>query len=134
MSCISVKQEANKEQLQVKLKELAEEISDDLAALDDEQRKMLLSDFVSDLFLATAERRQKEERRQRQAEGIAAAKARGVHFGRTRKALPDNFDEIHQAWRGGQMNLQQAADACGMPQGTFYGIVKRREQAGSCAG
>ena len=134
MSCISVKQDIDKNQLQAKLKGLAAEISSDLAALDDEQGKVLLSDFVSDLFLATAERRQKEERRQRQAEGIAAAKARGVRFGRTGKTLPDNFEEIHQAWRGGQMNLQQAADACGMPQGTFYGIAKRREQAGSCAG
>lgn len=134
MSCISVKQEADREQLQVKLKELVTEISSDLSALEDEQSKMLLSDFVSDLFLATAEQRQKRERRQRQAEGIAAAKARGVRFGRTGKPLPDNFDEIRRAWRGGQMNLQQAADACGMPQGTFYSVVKRREQTESCAG
>ncbi|MBD5169558.1 MAG: DNA recombinase [Oscillibacter sp.] len=129
MPYISVDPEANQKQLQKKLKELAEDISSELAILDEEQSKVLLSDFVSDLFLATAERKRKEERRQRQAEGIAAAKARGVRFGRTGKALPDNFDEIHHAWRGGQMNLQQAADACGMPQGTFYGIATRRERA-----
>ena len=131
MPCISIHTEASQERLQTKLKELAEEISSELAGLDDEQSKLLLSDFVSDLFLATAERRRREERRRRQAEGIAAAKARGVRFGRTGKALPDNFDERRRAWRGGEMNLQQAADACGMPQGTFYGIVKRREQAES---
>lgn len=134
MPCVPINPEANQERLQAKLKELAEEISFELDGLDEEQRKVLLSDFVSDLFLAAAERKRKEERRRRQAEGIAAAKARGVRFGRTGKALPDNFDEIHQAWRGGQMNLQQAADACGMPQGTFYGIAKRREQTDSCVG
>lgn len=134
MPCVPINPEANQKRLQTKLKEIAEEISFELDGLDEEQRKVLLSDFVSDLFLAAAERKRKEERRRRQAEGIAAAKARGVRFGRTGKALPDNFDEIHQAWRGGQMNLQQAADACGMPQGTFYGIAKRREQTDSCVG
>ena len=134
MPCVPVNPEANQKRLQTKLKEIAEEISFELDGLDEEQRKVLLSDFVSDLFLAAAERKRKEERRRRQAEGIAAAKARGVRFGRTGKALPDNFDEIHQAWRGGQMNLQQAADACGMPQGTFYGIAKRREQTDSRVG
>ena len=58
--------------------------------------------------------------RQRQAEGIAAAKARGVRFGRPPLPLPDNFHMLHQAWRGQKITLRQAARACGMPTGTFY--------------
>ena len=63
MPYVSVNPE--KELLQAKLKELAEEISEDLSALEAEQGKELLSDFVSDLFLAAAKRRQQQERRQR---------------------------------------------------------------------
>ena len=133
MSCVSVKQEADKEQLQMKLKELAEEISDDLAVLDDEQRKMLLSDFVSDLFLAAAERKRKEDHRQKQAEGIAAAKAKGVRFGRTRKPVPANFDEVQRAWRGRELSLREAADMCGLSQSTFYAMAVRKEQTESAS-
>ena len=133
MSCVSVKQEVDKELLQARLKELAEEISDDLAALDDEQRKMLLSDFVSDLFLAAAERKRKEDRRQKQAEGIAAAKAKGVRFGRTRKPVPDNFDEVQRAWRSRELSLREAADLCGLSQSTFYAMAGRKEQAESAS-
>ena len=56
----------------------------------------------------------------RQAEGIAAAKARGVKFGRPHKPLPDNFYESNCAWRCNEMTLRQAAKACGMPLSTFY--------------
>ena len=123
----------NKEQLQEKLKILALEISSDLSSLETAQSKELLSDFVSDLFLAATERQRKEERRQKQAEGIAAAKAKGVRFGRTRKPVPDNFDEVHQAWRDGEVSLQKAADMCGLSRGTFYGMAVRLEEAGECA-
>ena len=68
-------------------------------------------------FVAENER---DNIRQRQAEGIAAAKARGVRFGRPPLPLPDNFHMLHQAWRGQKITLRQAARACGMPTGTFY--------------
>lgn len=123
----------DKEQLQEKLKVLAAEISSDLSTLEASQSKELLSDFVSDLFLAVTERQRREERRQKQADGIAAAKAKGVRFGRTRKPVPDNFDEIHQAWRDGELTLQKAADMCGLSRGTFYGIAVRREGTGGRA-
>ena len=120
---------SDKERMQAKLRSLAQEITLDLSGLESAQSKELLSDFVSELFLAAAEQQKREERRKRQAEGIAAAKARGVRFGRTAKALPDNFDEVHQAWREGGLSLQQAADACGIARGTFYGMAVRKEQA-----
>ena len=89
----SVEQLVSKEQIQAKLKALAEEISTNLSQLEGLQRKEVLSDFVSDLFLSVAKQDQQEVRRQRQADGIAAAKARGVRFGPSRKPLPEDFDE-----------------------------------------
>lgn len=116
------------DELRGQLKELALEIVSGLSGLDPEQSRELLGGFVSDLFLSVAEQSRKEERRQKQAEGIAAAKAKGIRFGRPGKPLPDNFDEARRAWRAGELSLQQAADLCGIPRGTFYNAVVRREQ------
>ena len=127
------KQPLDGEQLQIKLKRLAEEIASDLSSVGPALSKELLGGFVSDLFLVVAEQRRRAERRQKQAEGIAAAKAKGVHFGRPAKPLPEGFDEIHQAWRDGRISLQQAADACGIARGTFYNIAMRREQTENCS-
>ena len=77
-------------------------------------------------YVAQTER---ENIRQRQAEGIAAAKERGVRFGPAPKSLPDNFEELRQAWRGKQMSLRAAASACGIPRSTFYDAVLRVEAA-----
>ena len=62
-----------------------------------------------------------------QAEGIAAAKAKGVKFGRPPLPLPDNFYEVHKAWRTKKLTLKQAAAACNMPVGTFYGKARKFE-------
>ena len=120
------------EDMQSQLRNLAQEVVSDIAAADPARSRERLSAFVSELVLAVADESRRDERRQRQAEGIAAAKARGVRFGRPAAPVPDNFDEVHQDWRAGKMSLQQAADACGISRGTFYGIAVRREQ--SCAG
>ena len=122
MPYVSVNPE--KELLQTKLKELAEEISEDLSALEAEQGKEQLSDFVSDLFLAAAKRRQQQERRRRQAEGIAAAKARGVRFGRRRLELPEGFEEMAALWRQGKISARTAAGELGMSHDTFLRRAK----------
>ena len=116
------------EQLRAELQELAQEIADSLSTVDAASGRELLSGFVSELFFELAERQRREDRRQKQAEGIAAAKARGVRFGRTAKPVPDNFDELHRAWREGRISLKKAAESCNMARGTFYNVALRREQ------
>ena len=60
----------------------------------------------------------------------ADIKARGVKFGRPALPLPENFYEIHRAWRAKEITLKQAAAACGMPVGTFYGKAVKFEKGG----
>ena len=67
--------------------------------------------------------------RKRQAEGIAAEKARGVKFGRPLIPLPENFRTAHAAWRAKKLTLRQAADACHMKVGTFYDKAVKLEKA-----
>ena len=83
----------------------------DMPLLDTRRGKDLMGTFLSDIVLRVLSF---------EAEGIAAAKARGVRFGRPPLPLPDNFHMLHQAWRGQKITLRQAARACGMPTGTFY--------------
>ena len=95
----------------------------DMPLLDTRRGKDFMGTFLSDIVLQVLSFVAENERdniRQRQAEGIAAAKARGVRFGRPPLPLPDNFHMLHQAWRGQKITLRQAARACGMPTGTFY--------------
>ena len=69
--------------------------------------------------------------RQRQAEGIAAAKAKGVRFGRPPIPLPENFSQIHSDWRNRKITLREAAETCAMPVGTFYAKAVRIENEAS---
>ncbi|NCE63416.1 recombinase family protein [Pseudoflavonifractor sp. 524-17] len=104
----------------------------DMPLLDTRRGKDLMGAFLSDIVLQVLSFVAENERvniRQRQAEGIAAAKARGVKFGRPPAPLPDNFYQVHKAWRGKKMTLQQAANACAMPVGTFYAKAVRFEHS-----
>ena len=102
----------------------------DMPLLDTRRGKDLMGTFLSDIvpqILSFVAENERVNIRQRQAEGIAAAKARGVKFGRPALPLPDNFQEVHRAWRRKEMTLAQAASACHMPVGTFYGKVRNLE-------
>lgn len=102
----------------------------DMPLLDTRRGKDLMGTFLSDIVLQVLSFVAENERtniRQRQAEGIAAAKAKGVKFGRPPLPLPDNFYEVHKAWRAKKMTLKQAAAACNMPVGTFYGKARKFE-------
>ena len=75
-------------------------------------------------YVAQTER---ENIRQRQAEGIAAAKAKGVRFGRRPRDLPDGFEELRKAWREKRITLREAASTCGIPKTTFHRAALRVE-------
>lgn len=94
----------------------------DMSILDTRRGKDLLGTFISDLVLQLLSFVAENERtniRQRQAEGIAAAKARGVKFGRPTLPYPENFREVHQKWRKGEITGRKAAEMCQMPISTF---------------
>ena len=102
----------------------------DMPLLDTRWGKALMGAFLSDIVLQVLSFVVENERaniRQRQAEGIAAAKARGVRFGRPPRPLPENFREVHRQWRNKKITLRQAAEACGMPEGTFYAKAAKFE-------
>ena len=101
----------------------------DMPLLDTRRGKDLMGTFLSDIVLQVLSFVAENERTniQRQAEGIAAARARGVRFGRPPHPLPENFRQIHRDWRGKKLTLKEAADACAMPVGTFYAKAVRME-------
>ena len=106
----------------------------DMPLLDTRRGKDLMGTFIADLvlqILSFVAQNERENIRKRQAEGIAAAKARGVQFGRPSQALPDNFYLIHKAWREKSITLPQAARACEMPIGTFYAKARKLEALSS---
>lgn len=103
----------------------------DMSLLDTRNCKDLLGTFISDVvlqILSFVAQNERENIRIRQAEGIAAAKANGVKFGRPELPLPDNFHEMHEAWRNKEITLSKAAENCGMPMSTFYKKVIKLEQ------
>lgn len=78
--------------------------------LDTRRGKDLMGTFLSDIVLQVLSFVAENERsniRQRQAEGIAAAKARGVKFGRPPKPLPENFHTVYQRWKMGKLQVQK---------------------------
>ena len=94
----------------------------DMPILDTRREKNLLGTFISDLILALLSYVAESEYRtihQRQAEGIAAAKARGVKLGRPPKPLPENFHEVYQRWKTGKISAEEAASLVNMPVSTF---------------
>ena len=102
----------------------------DMPLLDTRRGKDLMGTFLSDIVLQVLSFVAENERtniKQRQAEGIAAAKAQGIKFGRPPLPLPENFYEVHKAWRSKKITLKQAAEACNMPVGTFYGKARKFE-------
>ena len=94
----------------------------DMPLLDTRRGKDLMGTFLSDIVLQVLSFVAENERvniRQRQAEGIAAAKARGIHLGRPPEPLPENFHQVYQKWKSGKITGTQAARECGMPLATF---------------
>ena len=104
----------------------------DMPLLDTRMAKDLMGTFIADLvlqILSFVAENERDNIRSRQEEGIAAAKARGVKFGRPRRELPKNFSKIAAAWRSKELSLDKAAEACGMPHSSFYKAAIREEKA-----
>jgi len=94
----------------------------DMPLLDTRIGKDLMGTFLSDIVLQVLSFVAENERvniRQRQAEGIAAAKARGVRFGRPPRPLPKNYLDAYLRWKRGEISGAAAAKECGMPLSTF---------------
>ena len=94
----------------------------DMPLLDTRRGKDLMGTFLSDIVLQLLSFVAENERiniKQRQAEGIAAAKAKGVQFGRPPKPLPENFAFVYRRWKEGEITGMAAAKECEMPVATF---------------
>lgn len=94
----------------------------DMPLLDTSREKNLMGTFIADLVLQILSFVAESERnsiRERQAQGIAAARARGVHLGRRPKPLPKNFLPLVDAWRQGKLKGSEVARRCCMPLATF---------------
>lgn len=104
----------------------------DMPLLDTRREKNLLGTFISDVVLALLSYVAENERtniKQRQAEGIAAAKARGVKFGRPPLPIPQNFYQMHKDWRAGKITIEEATKACNMCPKTFYSKAVKYEKS-----
>ena len=106
----------------------------DMPLLDTRRGKDLVGTFLSDIVLQVLSFVAENERSnimQRQAEGIAAAKLRGVKFGRPPMPLPENFHNVYHQWVQGEITGLAAAEECGMPLSTFRYKAKRYERTAS---
>lgn len=95
----------------------------DMPLLDTRRGKDLLGTFISDLvlqLLSFVAENERENIRRRQAEGIQAAKLRGVKFGRPELPIPDEFADICSSWREGRYTAQEAARLLGFSVTTLY--------------
>lgn len=104
----------------------------DMPLLDTRKGKDLIGMFIADLVLQLLSFVAENERvniRKRQAEGIAAAKLKGVRFGRPKIPLPDSFGEIVAAWEAKKYSISEAVKKCGMSEATFYRRLREYRMA-----
>ena len=90
--------------------------------LDTRRGKDLMGTFLSDVVLQVLSFVAENERkniRERQREGIDAARQRGVKFGRPVSPLPDNFSQVSRSWLSGEISGRKGAELCGMPLTSF---------------
>ena len=102
----------------------------DMPLLDTRSGKDLMGTFIADLvlqILSFVAQNERENIRLRQAQGIAAEILRGVKFGRPKKVLPDNFDEMVINWRDKKISLPEVLIICGISEATFYRRISERK-------
>jgi DNA invertase Pin-like site-specific DNA recombinase len=104
----------------------------DMPALDTTFAKDLLGSFISDLILQVMSftaQIEREHMLRRQAEGFAAARARGVRLGREPLPFPEDFDSLYRSWRSGELSAAETAFRCGMSKRTLYERTQERRAA-----
>lgn len=93
----------------------------------------LIADLVLQIFAYVAQT-EREFIKQRQAEGIAAAKAKGIRFGREKMEMPEGFEKLYQQWSEGKISTRQAGVLLGISHATFYRRCmarKKTDESGS---
>lgn len=103
----------------------------DMPLLDTRRGKDLMGTFLSDIVLQVLSfvaENERENIKQRQSEGIKAAKDKGVQFGRPKVVLPDSFDEAYSMWEHGEISVDMAAHYCGMARTTFYRKARQKKE------
>ena len=129
----------NYQEIQTQWRILTKELGVDLCVLDmplldTRNGKDLMGTFIADLvlqILSFVAQNERENIRQRQAEGIAAAKARGVRFGRPPRPLPENYHSAYVKWKAGTLSGAAAAKECGMPLASFRYRAEGYEKEGT---
>lgn len=104
----------------------------DMPLLDTRRGKDLMGTFLADIVLQVLSFVAENERtniRQRQAEGIAAAKGKGIRFGRPPRPLPENYHDAYRRWKAGKITGTAAAQECGLPLSTFRDKARVYENA-----
>ncbi len=122
----------NYEEIQRQWRILTKEISIDICVidmplLDTRNGKDLMGTFIADLVLQILSFVAESERsniRKRQEQGIAAAKARGVRFGRPEARVPEEFPKIVRDWERKRISIDEALEKCGVSESTFYRKVR----------
>jgi DNA invertase Pin-like site-specific DNA recombinase len=103
----------------------------DMPLLDTRNGRDLMGTFLADVvlqLLAFVAQNERETIRLRQKEGIAAAKARGVCFGRPIKKPPENFTLVVKQWERGKISFDEALVQTGLKQATFYNRLREYRQ------
>lgn len=103
----------------------------DMPLLDTTNGKDLLGTFISDLvlqLLSFVAQNEREVIKKRQAEGIAAAKARGVKFGNVPKRKPHDFSDLYQKWRAKEIDISEFMDLCNVKRTTLYKWIKEHKE------
>ena len=106
----------------------------DMPLLDTRTGKDLMGTFIADLVLQLLSFISENERKtikQRQREGIEAAKQRGVRFGRPEKPLPENFEQLYIRWLAKEISATEIAQQCNFTTATFYNKIKKMTSAPS---
>lgn len=102
----------------------------DMPLLDTRRNRDLTGTLIADIvlqLLSYVAQTEREMIRARQAEGIAAAKARGVHFGRQKKPIPENFREVVGLWRDKQISCEEALRRLEVSRSYYFKAIKQMQ-------